>query len=216
MNAQELLKLDGEAVRAGVNVLAHVTVADLDRVTPCAEWTLRDLLLHMAAQHRGFAAAARGGRSAQVWQAQPQERDPVAACREAAEQVLAAFGEPGVLEGFFYLPEIRPERAFPGRVAVGFHLLDNLVHAWDVARSLQVPVEFGPHLLDAALVVARAVPDGSARSAPGSAFAPGVPSSNGEPYGTPLNEILSLLGRRPTWSAPRRRPSGRCSPIASA
>ena len=204
-NIEELLALDAEAVRASVKVVAQVTAADLDRPTPCAAWTLRDLLSHMTAQHRGFAAAAKGGGGPEVWQSEPEEPDPVGAYTAATEQVLTAFAEPGVLERSFLLPEIHPERTFPGHLAVGFHLLDYVVHAWDVARSLDIPVELGPQLLDAALVVARAVPDGPARNAPGSAFAPRVPSSQADSYGTPLNEILALLGRLPTWPEPASR-----------
>lgn len=32
----------------------------MSRPTPCAGWSLRDLLARMTVQHRGFAAAAAG------------------------------------------------------------------------------------------------------------------------------------------------------------
>ncbi|MFI1092381.1 TIGR03086 family metal-binding protein [Streptomyces sp. NPDC020917] len=201
-NIGRLLTLDAEAVRASQNVVARVTAADLDRPTPCAAWTLRDLLAHMTAQHRGFAAAAKGGGSLEAWRPQAEEPDPAGAYMAAADDVLTAFAEPGVLERSFLLPELHPERTFPGALAVGFHLLDYVVHAWDVAQSLDIPVEFGPQLLDAALAVARAVPDGPARNAPGSAFAPRIPYPGTDSHGTPLDAILCLLGRSPTWPEP--------------
>ena len=56
----DVRELDRRAVRASVDMVAKVTIEDLGRPTPCAGWTLADLLAHMTAQHRGFAAAAEG------------------------------------------------------------------------------------------------------------------------------------------------------------
>ncbi|WP_407555161.1 TIGR03086 family metal-binding protein [Streptomyces sp. Pv4-95] len=192
---EEVRALDADAVRTSLEVVARVTPADLDRATPCAGWTLRDLLAHMTAQHYGFAAAARGESGLEPWRPRTGEHDPVSAYRCSAERVLAAFAEAGVLDGHFRLPEIDAERSFRAARAIGFHLVDYVVHSWDVARSLDATVDFGPRLLDAALAVARAVPDGPSRTAPAAAFAPRIPHS----HGTPLEEILTLLGRSPAW-----------------
>ena len=48
------------AVAASVDVVNNVTPQDLHRATPCEDWNLSQLLAHMTAHHRGFAAAARG------------------------------------------------------------------------------------------------------------------------------------------------------------
>lgn len=178
-----------------MEVVSLVSAQDLGRSTPCAAWTLRELLAHMTAQHDGFAAAARGGSSLAPWRPRPGESDPVGAYRRAAEHVLAAFAEENVLQRSFLLPEIDSERPFPGARAVGFHLVDYVVHTWDVAKSLEVPVDFSSPLLDAASAVARAVPDGPTRTAPGGAFAPRLSDSRE----TALDEIVALLGRSPTW-----------------
>jgi hypothetical protein len=69
------------------------------------------------------------------------------------------------------LPEITP-RPIPGRFAIGFHLVDYVVHGWDVARTLGIAYELPPDVLAAALPIAEAVPAGDARLAPGAAFAP--------------------------------------------
>jgi len=57
-------------------------------------------------------------------------------------------------------------------------------------------VRLSPDLLDAALRVARAVPGGEARLAPGAAFAPAV----GWQGDSPLDRVVALLGRDPGWS----------------
>ena len=49
------------AIESSVEVIRRVRSDMLTLPTPCAGWTLADLLTHMTAQHHGFAAAARGG-----------------------------------------------------------------------------------------------------------------------------------------------------------
>jgi uncharacterized protein (TIGR03086 family) len=197
----DLVRLDAAAVRASVEVAVKVSEADLDRATPCAGWTVADLLTHMTVQHEGFAAAARGnGADLSHWQPRPSETAEtaealVAAYAAAADQVIEAFAADGTADRAFDLPEISFPGPFPARQAIGFHLVDYVAHGWDVARSLDLGYDLEPDVLDAALLIARAVPDGDHRLRPGAAFAPQV---NTTPT-TPLNEILALLGRHPAW-----------------
>ena len=64
--------------------------------------------------------------------------------------------------------------------------------------AILVARPFFAEVLDAALPVARQVPDGAPRQREGSAFAPGLPVPPGSGS---LEEILALLGRSPTWPA---------------
>jgi uncharacterized protein (TIGR03086 family) len=193
----DIRELDARAVRASVQVVSRLTPDDLGRATPCAGWALGDLLAHMTVQHHGFAAAAAGrGADAAVWQVRPLGADPVSDYAEAAEGVVAAFGADGVLEREFSLPEIGPGARFPGKLAISFHLVDYVVHGWDVARSIGVSFEPDEDVLAAALRVARIVPDGPERLEPGAAFGPGVPAPDGAGV---LDQILAKLGRAPAW-----------------
>ncbi|WP_109525316.1 MULTISPECIES: TIGR03086 family metal-binding protein [Nocardia] len=193
--ASDLLAHHAAAVRTSIRIVDHVTPADLRKPTPCADWTLHGLLTHMIAQHRGFAAASRGIGEVERWKTRPLGDDPAGDYRASAEDVLAAFAEPGVLEREFPLPEFSPTHLFPGAQAVGFHFIDYVVHSWDVARTLGIPVDFDAAVLAAARPVAAAVPGGSIRTAPGSAFGPAVPW-----HGTAtLDEIVAMLGRAPDW-----------------
>jgi uncharacterized protein (TIGR03086 family) len=194
----DVVSLDEEAVRASVALVARAGTADLARPTPCADWTLHGLITHMAAQHYGFAAAAGGDGDPARWRPRRLGGDPAADYRASAEAVLAAFCAPGILDRAFLLPEILAGHAFPARQAIGFHLVDYVAHSWDVARTLGLDVRFGPELLDAALRIARAVPDGEARLTPGAAFGPAV-SWQGA---SPLDRIVAILGRDPGWSPP--------------
>ncbi|MEV4890870.1 TIGR03086 family metal-binding protein [Nonomuraea sp. NPDC055795] len=186
-----LIELNARAVRASVALVDRVRAADLARPTPCAGWTLRDLLAHMTAQHYGFAAASRGEEGLDGWRPRDLGEDPAGAYRAAAEHVLAAFAGDVVAE--FPLPELGV--VVPAERAIGFHFIDYVVHAWDVARTLGVALEFEADLLDAALPVAEAVPGGQARTVPGASFAPEV----AWPGGTRLDRIVAMLGRSPVW-----------------
>jgi uncharacterized protein (TIGR03086 family) len=189
-------QLDARAVRASVDVVARVRAGDLARATPCSDWTLCELLAHMTVQHYGFAAASVGnGADPEVWRMR-SFGDPVAAHAAAAERVLAAFGADGAGEREFALPEISAVTTFPGAQAMSFHFVDAVVHGWDVSRSLGLPFSLEPDLLDAAKVVAAAVPDGKRRLRPGAAFRPRVAPSDGA---SQLDVIVSMLGRSPGW-----------------
>ena len=65
--ASDTLSLHRTAVLASVDAVNAVIGDDLTRPTPCAGWDLATLLAHMTVQHRGFAAAARGGTDLDVW-----------------------------------------------------------------------------------------------------------------------------------------------------
>ncbi len=156
---------------------------------------MRDLLAHSITQHYGFAAASAGRGDLGEWQLRPLGEDPVADYRAAAEHVLAAFAADGVLDREFPLPEIKRGPLFPARLAISFHFIDYVVHSWDLARTLDLPLDLEPELLDVALQVAKAVPGGAARRAPGAAFGPEVDWSGG----TVLDQIVAALGRSPDW-----------------
>jgi uncharacterized protein (TIGR03086 family) len=195
-----IVSLDARAVRASVAVASKAGDDDLARATPCGDWSLAQLLAHMAAQHDGFAAAAAGnGADLRVWRARPPSADPVADYAAAADRVLRAFGADGVLAGEFALPEIAPGVTFKAQMAIGFHFIDYVAHGWDVARALGLDCELEPGVLDVALMIAGAIPDDEARLQAGAAFAPRVPAPEGA---SRLDQIMALLGRRPDWQPP--------------
>jgi uncharacterized protein (TIGR03086 family) len=197
--SETTVDLDRCAVEHSVGIVAAVTPDHLALPTPCAGWTLGDLLAHMIAQHHGFAAAARGNVSDRsVWEWRPLSDDPAADYASAARDVLAAFAADGLLDRALWLPEIRDGGPFPAATAIGFHLLDYVVHGWDVAVSLGIDPHCPPDLVAAALAISEQVPTGPARTAPGAAFGPPL-TAGAAP--SPMDHLLSLLGRSPAWQA---------------
>jgi len=180
----------------GGQIAQHTTPTDLTRETPCVGWTLADLLSHMIAQHRGFAAAATGAPSTLPdWEPHPLSDDPVAEYSAAADDVIAAFADVTSGDSDVWLPELA-RRPFAASDALTFQLVDDVVHAWDLARALDVPLHVDFDLAEAALAVALRVPDDAARRGPGFAFAPGLPVTHDA---STLDRTLLLLGRSPAW-----------------
>ncbi|MEE2855119.1 MAG: TIGR03086 family metal-binding protein [Actinomycetota bacterium] len=194
------------AVLNSIALVNAVQVADLHAPTPCVGWNLAELLAHMTAQHRGFAAAARGfGARSDVWRADAVAGaitvDPGGTYAEAARDVLAAFADDGILEASFALPEFGPNATFPGALAIGFHFVDYVVHGWDVAEALGVAYSLPDDVVEAALPLALAVPEGDYRETTDAPFAHAVDA----PSSTNLDRILHHLGRTPEWLQARSR-----------
>jgi uncharacterized protein (TIGR03086 family) len=150
----------------------------------------------MIGQNHGFAAAADGVRTERAdWADREFGDDPAGAFRASSARVSEAFAREGVLDGEFWLPEVRGGQMFPARTAIGFHFVDYVVHGWDVAASIGVPAVFEAELLDAVLPFAEEVPDGSNRLQPGASFRPGLSTAGSDR----LDRILAMLGRSPRW-----------------
>jgi uncharacterized protein (TIGR03086 family) len=199
----DVVQLNRRAVLRSVEIVANVTAGDLGRPTPCAGWALENLLGHMIAQHHGFAAAAGGNiTDLSAWDVHAVGDDPAGAYAAAAQRLVSAFGADAVLTRPFWLPEIRDGGPFPARTAIGFHLVDYVVHGWDVAASIGVPADFAPDLVSAALAVAEQVPTGAAREVQGAPFGTALPAGADD---SPMDHLLRLLGRCPTWPDPAGR-----------
>ncbi|MEB3071459.1 TIGR03086 family metal-binding protein [[Mycobacterium] vasticus] len=184
---------------ATVDVVAAVAGEDLSLPTPCAGWDLAALLAHMTVQHRGFAAAARGaGDDLAIWQPETVTdavvADPAGAYRAAVADVLDAFAGLDSLERSVVLPELGG--AAPASLAIGFHLVDYVVHGWDVAAALGRRYEPSAEVVAATVPLAFEVPDGDYRAAATSPFGPAlpVPGQAGD-----FERILAHLGRDPRW-----------------
>ncbi|MFE3174257.1 TIGR03086 family metal-binding protein [Amycolatopsis sp. NPDC059090] len=184
LDRQSLLVLDP--------IVAKTTAADLDRPTPCAGWTLADLLRHQVSENHAFAEAARAG-SAKDWDSGQLGEDPYAAYAASVTDYLAAYSEADVAERQI---AINTFGTFTGTVAIAMHLVDTVAHGWDLAKTLDVAYDPVPEAVHAALQFALMIPaDPKARIERGT-FAPVVPVSTDEGE---LDQFLGLLGRDPDW-----------------
>lgn len=181
-----------QALAAAGETVAQVRPEDFTRPTPCGDWDLAGLLAHMIGQNAGFALAVSTGDAEESAYAIPVIRADELSKEWArsADRVLTAF-ENAELERQVRLVEINPEGTFPAAVVVGMHLLDTVIHTWDVTTSLGQTYRPDDELVDIVAAQAERVPVGSARTRPGAAFAPAIATPQTDPRLT----ALALLGR---------------------
>jgi uncharacterized protein (TIGR03086 family) len=182
-------------------VLDRISPADLDRPTPCAGWDLRALLEHMTGQDHGFAAAVRAARTGgevdmSAFAPRPLGRSPAATVATGLDEVVAAFADGA--ESPVLLPEFGAR--LPLSIVAGMHLVDTLVHGWDVAAALGVQAGYSagldPEVVAAALEMSEQVPDDASREAPGAPFGHALAApADADPW----TRTLTLLGRDPAW-----------------
>ncbi|MBL8925123.1 MAG: TIGR03086 family protein [Pseudonocardia sp.] len=174
------------ALAAADALVARVGPDDLSRPTPCVGWDLGTLLAHMVGQHRGFAAAVRDGDAPAAAYA-PVSWTPAAWAASAAD-LLAAFAAADLAAEVVEV-ELRTH-PLPVAFLVEAHLLDTVVHSWDVATALGEYYEPAPDLVDHVARAAARIPE-SARTRPGAPFSPSLSAGSNA-----WERTLALLGRR--------------------
>jgi uncharacterized protein (TIGR03086 family) len=129
----------GRAVSATGAIVAGVREDQWDDSTPCAGWTVRDLVLHLVGGVRMFVALLRDETPAG-----DLGDDPVAAYWLAGTDLVAAFGRPGVFDRTY-----RPNYGVvPGSVLLHLCITEQLVHGWDVAAATGQPADLPADLAE--------------------------------------------------------------------
>jgi uncharacterized protein (TIGR03086 family) len=170
--------------------LAGVTPDQLDQPTPCASWTVRDLVNHVVGGSYWFAASMDAGKSPDdEGETDLSEGDIVARYDEGTRQAVAAFGAPGAMEK----PVQLPFGQFPGEAFMGLATTDHLVHAWDLARATGQSLDVDEDHAAAVLAGAQAsIPD-AFRGPDGQApFGPATPCDASAPA---ADRLAAFLGR---------------------
>ncbi len=162
-------------------VLASITPDQLDRPTPCVDYTVRGVLEHMIGGATGFAAAYRG-----VTPIEPDMSEPLTALPIALEDLFEAISAPGALDGTVQAPFGEVTRETFAR----FVVLDGLVHGWDMASATGLPYDPPDELVAAVDAFAREALD---PLRDGQTFANAV-----EPAGdaSPIDRLAAYTGRR--------------------
>jgi uncharacterized protein (TIGR03086 family) len=152
-----------EAVAVMRDVVAQVRPAQLSLDTPCASWTVADLISHVVNGSASIAAMLRGeqpGAPVAVTAA-----DFVAAYDSATQASIEAFDAPGALDRVVSMGPLQA----PGAMALALRTTDTLVHAWDLAKATGQSTNIAPDLSEVVLAGSRAMmtperrgPDGQA------------------------------------------------------
>jgi uncharacterized protein (TIGR03086 family) len=180
-------ELDRRTLALLDKIVATATPADLARPTPCAGWTLADLLRHQVSENHAFATAAREG-SAPDWDGGDLGDDPYAAYQASVDDYLGAFADDAVLTRQI---AVNTFGTFPGTIAAQMHLVDTVAHGWDLARTLGLPYEPDAEAVHAAMRMAELIPDEGREKNGSFAHSVDVPADASE-----LDRFLARLGRR--------------------
>ncbi|MDD7942579.1 TIGR03086 family metal-binding protein [Actinomycetospora lutea] len=178
----------GPAAREVARVAGEVVDDDLDRPTPCGQWTVRDLLGHLLAFTAHFVRVARheeggaGGAPADL----PADWRGVLDAR--LDELAAAWAEPSAWEGEGSAGGLTMPRAQLGVVAVE----ELVLHGWDLAQSVGAGFEVRDEDLEAVRGFVAQFEHAPQESRTG-LYGPVVDA----PASTELERVLTLAGRDP-------------------
>jgi uncharacterized protein (TIGR03086 family) len=173
-------------------ILATLSTADLDRPTPCALWTVRDVVNHVVSSAGFFAELAGAG------QLGDRDGDPDvtagdfnATFRQQASRLVAAFDAPGAMDEMMQMPF----GDTPGWVCAYIAAGDIFTHGWDLARATGQPSDLDPQLSEQLLVhIEQILPD-AMRGPEGEApFGPIVEVAASAPA---ADRLAAFQGRHP-------------------
>lgn len=176
-----------EAVTRDVAALvAAVRPEDLALPTPCAGWTVRQLLDHMVWENLMATSIAEGAPRADHT-ADHLGDDHRTAFADSVRAARTAFTGSGMLHRTY-----GPYEA-PGAMIVQQVVVELLAHGWDLARATGAPTGLAPEAAEETLAAARRIYGAAPRTA-GSSFAPERPAP---PGAGATDRLAAFLGRDP-------------------
>ncbi len=147
---------DVEALLTGArdvvgDIVAKVRPDQWSLMSPCTEWTVRDVLNHVIGGVIEVTNAFSG--PATFSQGDVTGTDPHRAFVEACDRLRAVIAEPAAMESMLTLSY----GTFPAPMVIGFQFVDIMTHGWDIARATGQPTNYAPGLNLIALEQGRAM-----------------------------------------------------------
>jgi uncharacterized protein (TIGR03086 family) len=130
----------------------RIDPAQLNDPTPCAKFTVHDVLDHMFVGGSTFAYAFKGEAAPEIKAPPVYGRVPAAELRVAMDGLLEAVKSPGATERTISAPI----GDVPGDVFARFVAFDGLMHCWDLATATGLTFELPSDVIDAVDEFARA------------------------------------------------------------
>jgi uncharacterized protein (TIGR03086 family) len=145
------------AVASTAKVLQNVSKDKLGAPTPCASWTVSDVVNHILVGQYWFAAVVEHGDTPADFDGGQDLAggDINATFADGSSKALAAFGAPGALEKTVKLPW----GEMPAAMFINIAAQDTFVHGWDVARAIGDTSGLDEALAEQFVAGAKALPD---------------------------------------------------------
>ncbi len=184
----DIVELDGRALGGLETIVAGVKADQYGAPTPCTEWTVKDLCMHIVAVNRKYTEIARG----HPWEPGAPDVDLgdelTRAYHDTIEPLLNAWQQPGVL----HRPLDSPAGRKPAELALWVHLRETLVHGWDLAAATRQPACFDDEVVKASLAHAQQLDPEQAARPTGLGFADAVDTPAGA---EPIVRLAAFFGR---------------------
>jgi uncharacterized protein (TIGR03086 family) len=197
----ELKDLHRNALAEASELVKAVTSTDLGRPTPCSEWNLHALLAHMVGQNLGIATALRDGDApADAFNPRPLDAATLfAEWMHSGSVVSTAVAETDATQ-LVRLVELSSDLRLPAPTVAGMHLLDTVVHTWDIAASLGRTYRPEEHLLAAIAQGAAALPVDLIAAMPNPVFAAPLSVPDSDPWIVALARVGRLSTSSGAWN----------------
>ncbi|MEM7341550.1 MAG: TIGR03086 family metal-binding protein [Actinomycetota bacterium] len=161
--------------------------------SPCEGWTVHDVVDHVVLGDHFCVRVISGASMSEAIEGlvgiDPDQSDVVGVVRGAAADARTAFAGPLDRE------VDHPVGVIPARRFLGFRILDQLGHAWDLQMAIRSqPVRLDQHAIDVALQVAAA----EREMLESSAHFATAPGDGGGVSGS-MQQFLTAVGRRADW-----------------
>jgi uncharacterized protein (TIGR03086 family) len=192
-------------VRQLRSLLLGIDEHELTGPTPCADWTVAALLVHIIGFTTAFTCAARKAVGQPGTDAPPPVPDPAdlpphwrSRLPVLLEELATAWREPHAWTG---TARVGGATMPAGEIGT-FGMNELVIHSWDLARATGQDYAADPRMLEALIELLSRSPDGL--------FGPPVAIDDEEAL---LDQAVALAGRDPQW---RPRRSGLSAPSTSA
>lgn len=174
-------------------VLANVTPSQIEGgPTPCASWSVKELVDHIVNGTTFFAAVAETGTSpAEDGYPAFTPEGSLAAFDAGSAQAVRAFAAEGAMERIMHLPF----GDIPGSLYVNIAAGDAFTHGWDLARATGQPTDLDPEVAIQLLDFAQAFLSDALRGPEGQA--PFGPRQEAPAGASVADQLAAFMGRRP-------------------
>lgn len=186
----DLLDAHGQAVDVFDRAMHKVGIGDWDSPTPCSEWTVRDLVIHLVGEQLWVPDLLAGKTVAEVgdkFDGDVLEDDPMHVWTESSQAARAAWLRPGALVTVVHLSYGDAD----GAEYCWQMTTDLAVHGWDLATALGLSAGMGDELATAVLGYVEPQADQWQGM---SVFGDPVPVPDGA---DPQSRLVAMLGRQP-------------------